>query len=156
MLRNDPPTLSPELCRALEDALSRATPWWVDIRIDGVPGGYRVRMRNRRPPHFASEGRTGRGHEGTTACVSEILEALQRFIGRATERAWPTDERLPPITGPLKATWHTEQHRAEVVAWSRAFPQPHSRIERGHVRAWYGPESAPVLSLPPIPLHGPD
>jgi hypothetical protein len=77
MLRNDPPTLSPELCRALEDALSRATPWWVGIRIDGVPGGYRVRMRNRRPPHFASEGRTGRGHEGTTACVSEILEAVR-------------------------------------------------------------------------------
>ena len=155
MLRDEPPTLSPELCRGLEDALSRATPRWVGIRIDGAPGGYRLRMRNRRPPHFSSEGLTSRGTAEPTACVREILEAVQRFIGRSTQRAWPADERLPRITGPLKTVWDTEQHRAEVTAWSRAFPEPSVRIERGRVRAWYGSESRPVLSLPPIPLGSP-
>jgi hypothetical protein len=82
---------------------------------------------------------------------------VQRFIGKPLGVAWPTDEPLPQITGPLPdmIEQHFDQHRAELLAWFDAFPAPGARLDGNDLLAWYGPEYAPVLSLPRIRLDAP-
>ena len=133
--------------------LSKATPWWVGVCVEPWPDGYRLRIRSRRPPHFRSSGETVRGPGTVADCIIEILRTLQHFIGREADRAWPADDQPPRITGPLRSGQDLDQHVAELRAWSNAFPAPGVRIEGDRLLAWYGAESGPVLSLPPIPLH---
>jgi hypothetical protein len=153
-LHDDPPTLPEGLRRALQSALSKSTPWWVGIRIDGRPDGYRLRIRNRRPPHFHSAGLTAHRAADQAECVKEILKEVQQFVGKEVRRAWPSEEPLPQITQPLHqmVVHDLDQHRAELNAWFDAFPAPGARREGNLLIAWYGPEAAPTLSLPPLPV----
>jgi hypothetical protein len=156
------PGLSTPLCVALSRALNRSTPWWVGVRLEGRPGGYRLRLRNRRPPHFGSSGQivahsgeaAQRFGEDPTGPVCEILGALQHFIGKELQAAWPATDPLPPITQPIHEMVERDldAHRSELLAWMAAFPEPHAGIVGDRLEAWYGRDTAPVLALPALPL----
>ena len=46
-----------------------------------------------------------------------------------------------------------DKHRSELLAWLTAFPPPNARITGERLEAWYGRDTAPTLTLPPLPLH---
>jgi hypothetical protein len=158
----DTPGLSPVLCAALARSLQKATPWWIRVRIKSRPGGYVVRVRNVRPPHFESQS-SGVVSSGDAAkrlrdepadAVREILRTVQQFTGEQCGTLWPSSGALPEIADRWQeiAEGGFEQYRAEVLAWFEAFPEAHARAEGVSVRAWFGQEEAPVLRLPLLPI----
>lgn len=146
--------LSPKLASALTHGLQRATPWWVRVRVTNRPGGYHVRVFCLRPPHFPADSSTakmsGEAVDPASA-VCGILEVVQQYMGREWGRAWPGDGWLPDAAREGDEPSVSEV-RVAVTAWFDAFPQPHAVIEGDTLRAWYGDESAPVLSLGRLPL----
>ena len=138
------PDLSPELCEELSRALNGVTPWWIRVRLRTQPGGYRVRVRSVRPPHFRSHGTaaTYPGEEAAavgndpTVVVREILSDVQHFMAEEVDAAWPADRSLPPMTQPIHemVAQHPEQHRAELIA--RRPPSRHPRRTTPQEEAW--------------------
>jgi hypothetical protein len=130
------------------------------VSVETRPGGYRLRLRDRRPPHFQAERgeafRTGAGVAEMVADpsreVEEILRRVQHFIGHETGAAWPSSETLPPITHPVQemVTHRFEQHRAELQAWITAYPQPFAHRDGDTIHAGCGPRDAPLLRLAPL------
>jgi hypothetical protein len=159
---SETPGLSPVLCAALATGLQQATPWWTRVRVESRPGGYEVRLRSVRPPHFARESYrvtssgdvAARLRDDPAEAVREILRTVQQFTGEQCGTLWPDSGALPQMTGlPQEmAEGGFEQHRAEVLAWFGAFPEAQARVEGDTVLAWFGRESAPALRLPPFPI----
>jgi hypothetical protein len=150
------------LCAALATSLQQATPWWIRVRVESRPGGYKVRVRSLRPPHFASESNrvtssddvAARLRDDPAEAVREILRTVQQFTGEQCGTSWPDSGAHPQMTGLRHemAEVGFDQYRGDVVAWFDAFPEAQARVEGDTVRAWFGRESAPALRLPPLPI----